>query len=116
MSTKVLIFLLIVTVVSSLPSSSSLPIVINTWSESFSKAGKLAYDTLVNSSSVLDAVVAGCRLCQEEQCDHSVGWGGSPDESGDTTLDGTLLCSLFVFGFFFFFPLNGVPSMVCPQR
>ncbi|PVD34684.1 hypothetical protein C0Q70_05961 [Pomacea canaliculata] len=30
--------------------------------------------------SNLDAIVAGCRECQTQRCDGSVGYGGSPDE------------------------------------
>lgn len=86
---RVLFFALVI----ALGFSSPWPVVINTWSGSFSKAGALAYAALTkngSNASVLDAVVEGCSLCQVEQCDHSVGWGGSPDESGDTTLDGAI--------------------------
>ena len=37
--------------------------------------------------SALDAVESGCATCEQQQCDGSVGFGGSPDESGETTLD-----------------------------
>lgn len=37
--------------------------------------------------AALDALVAGCKKCQDEQCDNTVGFGGSPDENGETTLD-----------------------------
>ena len=33
-------------------------------------------------------VEAGCNLCEEHQCDGTVGYGGSPDEAGHVTLDG----------------------------
>lgn len=39
------------------------------------------------TSSSMDAVVAGCTVCEEEQCDGTVGYGGSPDSTGETTLD-----------------------------
>jgi N4-(beta-N-acetylglucosaminyl)-L-asparaginase len=39
------------------------------------------------SLSALDAVTIGCTACEEYQCDHTVGYGGSPDENGETTLD-----------------------------
>ena len=43
------------------------------------------------SSKGLDAVVAGCRECQSQRCDGSVGYGGSPDETGETTLDAMIM-------------------------
>lgn len=33
----------------------------------------------------------GCTLCEEEQCDFTVGYGGSPDEAGHTTLDAMIM-------------------------
>ncbi|RZF45978.1 hypothetical protein LSTR_LSTR011783 [Laodelphax striatellus] len=41
--------------------------------------------------SVLDAVERGCTVCEEEQCDFTVGFGGSPDEKGETTLDAMIM-------------------------
>lgn len=41
--------------------------------------------------SALDAVEAGCSRCEDEQCDHTVGFGGSPDENGETTLDAMIM-------------------------
>lgn len=38
-------------------------------------------------SNALDALTLGCKVCQDEQCDNTVGYGGSPDENGETTLD-----------------------------
>ena len=43
-----------------------------------------------NSTSV-DAVEAGCMECEEQRCDGTVGWGGSPDEQGETTLDAMIM-------------------------
>lgn len=40
---------------------------------------------------MLDAVEKGCARCEMEQCDGSVGYGGSPDESGETTLDAMIM-------------------------
>lgn len=37
--------------------------------------------------AALDALAAGCKVCQDEQCEFTVGYGGSPDENGETTLD-----------------------------
>lgn len=69
-----------------------LPIVINTWSGPFTAATTAAYTTLTNgTSTALDAVVAGCAACERNQCDGTVGWGGSPAESCETTLDAMLM-------------------------
>ena len=43
------------------------------------------------NGSALDAIVSACSRCQTEQCDHTVGWGGSPDENGETTLDAMIM-------------------------
>lgn len=39
----------------------------------------------------MDAVVDGCTQCEIDQCDMSVGYGGSPDENGETTLDAMII-------------------------
>lgn len=67
------------------------PVVVNTWSGSFSKATQKGFDTLVRTNDPVYAIVEGCRVCQSLQCDFSVGFGGSPDESGDTTLDAMVI-------------------------
>lgn len=41
--------------------------------------------------SAIDAIVAGCSACERAQCDGSVGFGGSPDENSETTLDAMLM-------------------------
>lgn len=51
----------------------------------------VAWSTLQSGGSVLDAVEAGCTRCEMEQCDGSVGYGGSPDETGETTLDAMIM-------------------------
>ncbi|KAM7000507.1 N(4)-(beta-N-acetylglucosaminyl)-L-asparaginase [Tautogolabrus adspersus] len=67
----------------------SLPLVINTWP--FKNATAAAWSVLQAGGSVLDAVEKGCARCETEQCDGSVGYGGSPDESGETTLDAMIM-------------------------
>ncbi|AWP11731.1 putative N(4)-(beta-N-acetylglucosaminyl)-L-asparaginase [Scophthalmus maximus] len=67
----------------------SLPLVINTWP--FKNATAAAWRVLQSGGSVLDAVERGCARCEVEQCDGSVGYGGSPDESGETTLDALIM-------------------------
>lgn len=44
-----------------------------------------------STSSALDAVEAGCAQCEVDQCDGTVGFGGSPDEEGETTLDAMIM-------------------------
>ncbi|KAL7914228.1 nucleophile aminohydrolase [Trichoderma velutinum] len=70
---------------------SSPPLVINTWSGPFTAATNAAFLALTNSSTALDAVQAGCQACQSKQCDNTVGFGGSPDESCETTLDALIM-------------------------
>lgn len=33
----------------------------------------------------------GCQRCEQLQCDGTVGFGGSPDEEGQTTLDAMIM-------------------------
>ncbi|KAL7863489.1 hypothetical protein SRHO_G00124730 [Serrasalmus rhombeus] len=67
----------------------SLPLVINTWP--FQNAAAAAWDALQKGLSPLDAAEAGCARCEQDQCDGSVGFGGSPDERGETTLDAMIM-------------------------
>lgn len=67
----------------------SLPLVINTWA--FVEANKAALASLKEGKSALDALVVGCSTCEELQCDGTVGYGGSPDENGETTLDAMVM-------------------------
>ena len=45
----------------------------------------------MNGGSRLDALVAGCSVAEEDLSIPSVGWGGSPDEYGETTLDAMIM-------------------------
>lgn len=58
---------------------------------------------------VLDAIEEGASVCEEMQCDGTVGYGGSPDESGETTLD-ALLMDGFVY-LFLKHSFNHIPKM-----
>jgi len=69
--------------------SISLPLVANTWP--FTNATDAAFMVLKGGGSAVDGVVAGCSTCEDEQCDGSVGFGGSPDENGETTLDAMVM-------------------------
>jgi len=70
------------------------PIVVNTWP--FTAATLAAYKQLTSSvdSDPIDAVVAGCSKAEELQVDFTVGWGGSPDENGETTLDALVMSGI----------------------
>lgn len=62
--------------------SPGLPMVINTWGGPFTAATDAAYLSLLKpETSALDAVEIGCSTCEANQCDGSVGYGGSPDEN-----------------------------------
>ncbi|TNM98907.1 hypothetical protein fugu_013471 [Takifugu bimaculatus] len=71
------------------PEHASVPLVINTWP--FKNATAAAWSALQSGGSVLDAVEKGCARCEVEQCDGTVGYGGSPDEAGETTLDALIM-------------------------
>ncbi|KAI5918720.1 asparaginase-domain-containing protein [Camillea tinctor] len=72
--------------------SPGLPMVINTWGGDFIAATDAAFLSLVRSgASALDAVEIGCATCEANQCDGSVGYGGSPDENCETTLDAMIM-------------------------
>lgn len=66
-----------------------LPIVINTWN--FKSANARAWQELSSQHSALDAIEFGTGQCEIERCDGTVGWGGSPSESGETTLDAMIM-------------------------
>lgn len=89
------------------------PIVINTWN--FQAAGEkgtffdcfrknnikpefnsismnLAWEVIQNPDrTAIDAIVEGCSVCERDQCDGTVGYGGSPDENADVALDALLI-------------------------
>ncbi|KAI1757893.1 asparaginase [Xylaria castorea] len=72
--------------------SPGLPLVINTWGGPFTAATDAAYLSLLDAqTTALDAVELGCSTCEANQCDGSVGYGGSPDENCETTLDAMIM-------------------------
>ncbi|XP_008324829.1 N(4)-(beta-N-acetylglucosaminyl)-L-asparaginase [Cynoglossus semilaevis] len=90
MTVKLFAPVLLCTLMFLLPTSpATLPLVINTWP--FINASAVAWQVLQSGGSVLDAVEQGCTRCEAEQCDGSVGYGGSPDEKGETTLDAMIM-------------------------
>ncbi|KAL0126347.1 hypothetical protein PUN28_005026 [Cardiocondyla obscurior] len=71
-------------------SSSNFPVIVITWN--YKDATEKAWDVIYNQNrSALDAIEEGCSLCEEQQCRKTVGFGGSPDESGETTLDALIM-------------------------
>lgn len=67
-----------------------IPVVINTWF--VSNATQAAWEELtIRGGSAVDAVVAGCSQCEADQCRGTVGYGGDPDENGETTLDAMIM-------------------------
>jgi len=44
-----------------------------------------------DAGTAVNAVVAGGTSCEEEPCAASVGYGGSPDEHGETALDAMIM-------------------------
>lgn len=44
-----------------------------------------------SDQSAIDAIVEGCSVCEREQCDYTVGYGGSPDEKSNVALDGLII-------------------------
>lgn len=66
------------------------PIVINTWG--FTNSTAKAWEVVnTENKTALDAVEKGCSQCEIDQCDNTVGYGGSPDENGETTLDAMIM-------------------------
>lgn len=68
----------------------NLPLVLTTWP--YQNAVNAGWKTIttINKTSV-DAIEATGNTCELEQCRHSVGFGGSPDEDGETTLDAMIM-------------------------
>ncbi|KAK5662517.1 hypothetical protein OQA88_8429 [Cercophora sp. LCS_1] len=92
MSLQVILATLLLHVPASLSSAPPLPLVINTWGGPFTAATDAAYVALLNpATSALDAVTVGCSTCERNQCDGTVGFGGSPDENCETTLDAMIM-------------------------
>eukprot|EP01027_Heterolobosea_sp_BB2_P016906 GEZU01023996.1.p2 GENE.GEZU01023996.1~~GEZU01023996.1.p2 ORF type:complete len:112 (+),score=22.08 GEZU01023996.1:291-626(+) len=69
-----------------------IPIVINTWAGPFQGANTVAWQWLSEKNATsIDALEAGINWCELNQCDHTVGFGGDPDEFGETTLDAMIM-------------------------
>lgn len=95
----IFVVLLLPAISISIPTSSSTkPLVINTWSGDFKGAAAAAYKELSSSASAssvdidnsdtrLDALEEGLNFCELNRCGGSVGFGGHPDASGEVSLD-----------------------------
>jgi hypothetical protein len=66
------------------------PTVIATWEFSLNSS-KAAFDAMVSGSPSVDAIVSGCTVCEMKPCSSSVGFGGSPNDEGETTLDAMIM-------------------------
>ena len=66
-------------------------IIVNTWP--FTEATKAGWAVLSrpDSGCALDAIVEAGSTCERLQCDRTVGFGGSPDENCETTLDAVIM-------------------------
>lgn len=70
--------------------SSNFPVIVITWN--YKDATEKAWDVIYNQNrSALDAIEEGCSLCEAQRCRKTVGFGGSPDEAGETTLDAMIM-------------------------
>ena len=70
--------------------NTSAPLVVVTWN--YQDATQRAWDVLQKEKrSALDAIEESCSLCEEQRCRKTVGYGGSPDEAGETTLDALIM-------------------------
>ena len=93
------------------PSSGSVPgpiIVVNTWPfvNATAKAWSVLTGTGQGNKDAVTAVVEGVSICENLQCDHTVGFGGSPDETGGVTLDALVMDGKPYFLAFFFLVLH----------
>ncbi len=68
------------------------PMVISTWRFGLD-ANREAMKTLMNGGSAVDAVEAGIRVPEEDPNVSSVGYGGTPDQEGNVTLDACIMDS-----------------------
>jgi N4-(beta-N-acetylglucosaminyl)-L-asparaginase len=78
---------------SSTVKENKLPLIVSTWgNKDFQAAAQKSLDRIrISPSHRLLALVEGLSECENRQCDTTVGYGGSPDEDGETTLDAMLM-------------------------
>jgi N4-(beta-N-acetylglucosaminyl)-L-asparaginase len=68
------------------------PLVLNTWP--FVSATAKGWEVLASTDDPLLAVERGCSQCETDRCDGTVGYGGSPDEDAESTLDALVMDGL----------------------
>ncbi|MCP9259914.1 N(4)-(Beta-N-acetylglucosaminyl)-L-asparaginase [Dirofilaria immitis] len=66
----------------------------NLGTDDFQAATSKAFSTLRTTHDRLESLVEGLTKCEELQCDGTVGFGGSPDETGETRLDALIFDGL----------------------
>ncbi|EFO22560.1 hypothetical protein LOAG_05927 [Loa loa] len=67
---------------------SQVPLVLTTWgTDDFQAATTKAFLTLTKTYDRIESLLDGLTECEQLQCDGTVGFGGSPDETGETRLD-----------------------------
>ena len=88
---KLLFFAILLTLL--IRNHAKIPLVVTTWGNSdFQSAAQKSIDRLkTNPHHRMLALVEGLTECEDRQCDTTVGFGGSPDETGETTLDALLM-------------------------
>lgn len=74
----------------------------------------LGWSVLNMTGTAIDAVVAGCTVCELEQCDGTVGYGGSPDENGETSLDALIIDGFVNYLFLFTSNYNNLIETINP--
>ena len=72
-------------------SKAQLPLFISTWNNH--KANSVAFQTLEEGGTVLDALEKGIHVPENDPDDTSVGYGGRPDRDGYVTLDACIMSS-----------------------
>ncbi|XP_066603169.1 N(4)-(Beta-N-acetylglucosaminyl)-L-asparaginase-like [Prorops nasuta] len=66
------------------------PLIVVTWD--YKEATEKAWEEIQKSNqTAIDAIELACSICEENQCRGTVGFGGSPDENGETTLDAMIM-------------------------
>ena len=66
------------------------PIVISTWKHGL-EATQVAMDILSKGGAAIDAVEMGVRATESDPKVRTVGYGGYPDDSGEVTLDASIM-------------------------
>ena len=68
------------------------PLILSTWDHGF-VSNEQAWNTLMTTNNMLDAVEQGVRVAESDPKVSSVGYGGLPDRDGNVTLDACIMDS-----------------------